>query len=271
MRCTFSGLLTHLMVLICGFTLAAAALGQAPIGELEVRGSVAVGQPDGVGMVRINNTSYTWFSGDRIEVRSGSAILTLDGGQSFGFLEGTQGSLRIEDERIIVDLDDGMLLYAIEGEEAELVVNKERFINLAAPSEQLEPCLGLNAVGLVHARNDDEIDIIVQSGILDGGTADGLQTRRVEPGEQVTFTEDEIIVTEIVLPEEVEEQLEEMEEGQSLPCMIWWLRQEEALGFISRLTAGQALAIGALIGGGAGYIFFDDETVCPVCPRPVSP
>ncbi len=271
MRWTLPGPLAPLLISVCGLIFVAPAQGQAPIGELEVRGSVSVGQPDGVGMVRINNTSYTWFSGDRIEVRSGSAILTLDGGQSFGFLEGTQGSLRVEDERIIIDLDDGMLLYAIEGEEAELVVNKERFINIAAPSGQLEPCLGLNAVGLVHARNSDEVDIIVQSGILDGGTADGQLTRRVEPGEQVTFTQSEIIVSEIVLPEEVEEQLEEMEEGQSLPCIIWWLRQEEALGFISRLTAGQALAIGALIGGGAGYIFFDDETVCPVCPRPVSP
>jgi len=251
------------------------AMGQAPIGELEVRGVAQLGQSDRTGTTRIADTTYTWFSGDRIQVTEGTALLMLDDGQSFAFLAGTEASVRTEEERIVIDLDDGMMLYAIEGEDVQVLVNQSRFVNLATPDGALEPCFGLNAAGLLNVMADDQLEVIVQAGVLEGATVDRSIEHTVQPGERVVFSPDSFDVTEIELPEEIQEQLEDMEDSDQLPCVVWWVREEQALGMIAGLTAGQTAAgvlIGAAVATGVYQIFFSDDDDAPFDPPdPVSP
>lgn len=269
-------LFARVALLVSGMVLATASMAQAPIGELEIRGSAEIGDPDGVGMVRINNSNYTWFSGDHIRMREGTAILTLDDDHSFGFVNGTEAALSIESDRVLIDLDAGMLLYAIEGNDVEVLVNQEHFVGLATASQELEPCHGLNAAGLLHVAGNFELEVIVQTGVLEGATNNGSVEYVVAPGERVLFTEDNFVVTEIELPADVEQQLADMGDSDSLPCIIWWQREEQALGVINGLTAGQAALIGGSIGAGVGVgvyrVYFEDDDDCPVCPPdPVTP
>ena len=261
--------------LLCALALLAMStttLAQVPVGELDVRGTAQLGQPDGIGMITIRDTTYTWFSGDRVEVESGAAILTLDDGHSFGFPEGTKATLSLDEDRIRVDLDSGMLLYAIEGEEVELQVQNGDFLHFARPAEALEPCLGLNATGLIHANADVENKVIVQTGELDGGTADRSVNYTVEPGKQVVFTPTDFIITDIELPEEVERELEDLEDSDQLPCIIWWAREEATRGLIGLMTPTTSFWLGTASGFSSYYILFDDdEEECPICPEPPSP
>ena len=247
------------------------AQAQVPIGELEVRGTVQIGQPDGTGMMRISNTTYSWFSGDRIEVQTGTAILTLDDDHSFGFPVGSDAVLSVDEDKILAELNAGMLLYAIEGEEVELQITSDDFLHVARPAEALEPCLGLNATGLVHSATNMENRVFVQTGELEGGTRDRAIEYVVEPGEKVVFTGSDYEVTEVELPEEVQRELEDMEDGDQLPCIIWWLKEESMRGLIGALTPGTAFWIGTATGITTYYIFFDDEDECPICPPPFTP
>ena len=271
-RTTIRALANALQSALVLLALSTTVQAQVPVGELDVRGSAQLGQPEGIGMVTVRDTTYTWFSGDRIEVQSGAAILTLDDGHSFGFPEGTKATLGLEEDRIRVDLDAGMLLYAIEGEEVELQVQNGDFLHFARPAGALEPCLGLNATGLIHANADIENKVIVQTGELDGGTSDRAIHYTVEPGEQVIFNTTGFVVTDIELPEEVERELEDLEDGSALPCIIWWLREEGARGLIGGLTPATSFWLGTAAGFATYQILFDeDEDECPICPDPPSP
>ncbi len=245
---------------------------QVPAGELEVRGSARVGQPDSIGMINVRDTTYSWFSGDRIEVSSGAAILSLNDDHSFGFPEGSEVTLDIEEERILAEVHSGMLLYAIEGEDIELQVGYGDFLHIARPADELQPCYGLNATGLVHAANEVESEVIVQTGELEGGTSDRSVQYVVEPGEKVVFSPTDVTVTEIELPEEVERELDDMEDSDQLPCIIWWLREEAARGAIGWFTPGTSFLLGTATGALTYHLLFDeDEEECPICPPPPSP
>lgn len=248
-----------------------AAHAEAPIGELEVRGTVQLGQANADGALRISNTTYSWYSGDRIEVRTGTAILTLEEGHSFGFPVGSDASLNIEEDRILVELNAGMLLYAIEGKDVELQITSDDFLHIARPANELQPCFGLNATGLVHSATNLENRVFVQTGELEGGTQDRSIDYVVEPGEQVIFTPSEYSVVEVELPEAVKQELEDLEDGDQLPCIIWWIKEEQMRGLIAALTPGTAFWIGTATGVTTYYIFFDDEEECPICPPPFSP
>ncbi len=266
----FPDFAARIALVVFGLFLAGNIMAQAPMGELEVRGVAELGQTDGIVTTRVANTTYTWFSGDRIQVSDGTALLTLDAGQSFAFLAGTEASVRTDEERVVIDLDSGMMLYAIEGEDVEVLVNQHRFVNLATPDSELEPCFGLNAAGLLNVIGDDELEVIVQAGILERATVDRAVEHTAQPGERVLFRPDSFEVTEIELPEEIRAQLEDMEDSDELPCIAWWAREEMARGMMAGRAGG--VLIGAAIGTGIYQVFFSDDDDAPFDPPdPVSP
>lgn len=252
------------VVAIAGLAFVGSAMAQMPSGTLDVRGTARVTEGATGETMTVRNTNYSWFSGDRIEVRDGYGILYLNEGNSFGMLEGTDVTLNVDNGTVSGNLESGDLIYAIEGEDRTLVIESEGFEYEARPAEDLAPCLGLTAAGLIQALDTSRDRVTVQSGELEGFNLDRTVERLVEPGEQYEFTQQAARRVEIDLPAEVEEQLDT--DRSALPCMVWWTRQEVAGGVIAGISqgAGIGIAISGAIGGYIGYrVVEDDEEPAP--------
>jgi hypothetical protein len=258
---------------LAGILLAGNVLAQVPSGTLDIRGTIQITQGGSGETITLTDTNYSWFSGDRIRVTDGYGILYLNEGNSFGFLTGTDATLSIDNGTITADLPEGDLIYALQGEDRELFVNSSEFTFEARPAEDLAPCLGLTAAGLVQAPSPARNRVTVQSGELEGFNGSRTVERLVEPGEQYEFTPQAARRIEIDLPPEVEDQLDT--ERSALPCMVWWLRQEAA-GPVIAGAGASAGTIGIGIVGGAtaasvgSRIIGDDDDDDPD-PDPVSP
>jgi hypothetical protein len=259
------------LAVLAGLLLAGNVMAQVPSGTLDVRGTIRITQGGSGETLTLNNTNYSWYSGDRIQVTDGYGILYLNEGNSFGFLRGTDATVTIDNGTITAQLPSGDLVYALEGEDRELIVQAPQFTYEARPAEDLAPCLGLTAAGLVQAMVPERNRVTVQSGELEGFNRSRSVERLVEPGEQYEFTQQAARRIEVELPPEVEEQLDT--DRSALPCMVWWIRQEAAAGAIAGLSAGAGSAVGiGVVTGAAGYVGYriidddDDED-----PEPVSP
>lgn len=230
--------------------LAGSALAQAPSGTLDIRGTVNITQGASGETIRLSDSNYSWFSGDRIQVTNGYGILYLNDGASFGLLNGTDATVTIDNGTITAQLPSGDLVYALEGEDRELLVQAEQFVFEARPAQDLAPCLGLTAAGLVQRLAPTRNRITVQSGELEGYNDTRTVEQLVDPGEQYEFTPQAARRVEIDLPPEVEEQLDT--DRSALPCMVWWLREEAAAGIIAGAGAGSGGVGIAVVGGLAG-------------------
>lgn len=260
-------------LILITLAMAGNSIAQAPAGDLRVTGVVQITQAGTDSTMRVADTNYSWFSGDRITVQRGHAILYLNDGNSIGLLEGSDVALEVANEQIFATLDSGMLLYALEGEDRVLEVTSDEFQFEARPVESLAPCLGLTAVGLIDASQPTIDRVTVQSGRLEGQSSTGRVQRMVEPGEQVEFTSQAARLVELELPADVAEQLDGSDRT-AVPCMVWWARQEAAAAAIAGAGAGfNANTIGAILYGAAGVyvgseIISDDDEEDPT---PVSP
>jgi len=244
------------------------AIGQVPVGNLEVQGSARIAEGASERAMTISDTSYSWFSGDRIQTTRGHAILYLNDGNSFGFLEGTDATLSVDNGTVTVTLQSGGLVYAIEGGDRELVVNTDGFTYQAEPDSDLVPCLGLNATGLFEIMGSQRNRVTVQSGRVEGRNVARTVEQQVSPGEQYEFLPQQVRRVELTIPPEVEEQLDD--DRSAVPCMVWWLQRDTAAAAIASTTAnrGIGIAIAVAAAGTAVAIIADDE---PDDPEPVSP
>ncbi|WP_376694367.1 hypothetical protein [Wenzhouxiangella sp. EGI_FJ10409] len=257
--------------LVASAFMAGSAMAQAPSGTLDVRGSVSVTQGGSGNTITVRDSNYSWFSGDRVQVRNGYGILHLNEGNSFAFIEGTDATLTIDNGTISGTLDAGDLIYALEGEDKELLIDAGDFQFEARPAGDLAPCLGLTAAGLIQLVDTSLNRVTVQSGELDGRNRQRTVQRLVEPGEQYEFTPQAARRVELELPPEVEEQLDT--DRSALPCMVWWTRQEVAGAAIAGLSSGSgvALAFSGVIGSYIGYEIIDGGDDDDEDPDPVSP
>ncbi|WP_376697512.1 hypothetical protein [Wenzhouxiangella sp. EGI_FJ10305] len=254
----------------CALVLLAGNLAaQMPSGTLEVRGSVQITEGASGESMTVRDTNYSWFSGDRIQVRNGYGILYLNEGNSLGLLEGTDATLTIDNDTISGTLESGDLIYAIEGEDRELVVKSGEFEFNAMPAGDLAPCLGLTAAGLIQAIASTRNRVVVQSGELLGYNQPRTVERRVAPGEKYEFTPQAARRLELDLPPEVEEKIDT--DRSALPCMVWWMQEEVAGAAIAGLTAGSRIGLGiaGISGATIGYQIIDDDD--DQDPDPVSP
>ena len=259
-------------VLAASILIAGSALAQAPSGTLDVRGAINITQGSTGNTITVRDSNYSWFSGDRISVQEGYGILYLNEGNSFGFIEGTDATLTVDNGTISGTLASGDLIYALEGEDRELLIDSGDFRFEARPAGDIAPCLGLTAAGLIQAVDSALNRVTVQSGELDGFNQPRTVERLVEPGEQYEFTAQAARRVELDLPPEIEEQLDT--DRSALPCMVWWTRQEVAGAAIAGLSSGSGVALGFVgaVGGTLGYqIIGDDDDDEDPDPDPVSP
>jgi len=244
---------------LIGITLGAmgfvSAFAGEPLGELDVRGQVHIGQQAGSGTMSVRDTSYGWFNGDRIDTRSGHAVLNLDEGGSFGFGEDTKASLGVEDGRISIDLESGVMLYAIDGDAAELAVSSGDYQFSTRSGEARAIAVASDtpmSAGMIEVLEDGEVRVTVHEGLMMAGDSTGVLQYQVDTGEAVEFSGTE--------PRHVEVQVEaartEADGGDD--GAAHWMRDNSGL-------AGMLIVAGAF---GVSAIVFDDDDDDP---EPVSP
>ena len=231
-----------------------AAFAAGPLGELEVRGSVQVGQQADNGTVAVRDTTYGWFSGDRIDTRSGHALLNLDDGGSFGFGENTMASLSAENGRISVELESGVMLYAIVGDAAELAVASGDYSFNTRSGEARPVAVASDApvsAGMIEVLEDGEVRVTVHEGLMMANDVTGSLQYQVGHGEAVEFAGTE--------PRQVEVQVEVARSEDSNPDgVLYWIRNNPE-------AAGALIGVAAF--GTYGMVFRSDDDD----PEPVSP
>lgn len=243
-----------IVALAIGVMGATAAMAAGPIGELDVRGNVQIGQQGNDGTVTVHETTYGWFSGDRINTRSGHAVLNLDeAGASFGFGKNTEARLSSDGGRISVELESGVILYAVEGDAAELSVasGEYRFSTTSSEARPMQVASELPmSAGMIEVLEDGEVRVTVREGVMMAADVSGALHYRVGTGEAVAFAGTE--------PRQVQVQAGAARDDDDDRGIAAWIRNNPAL-------TGLIIAVGAY---GAYKIFFDDDDDDP---EPVSP
>lgn len=235
-----------------GLTAASAA---GPLGELEVRGQVRVGQQADDAVVTVSDTTYGWFSGDRIDTRSGHAVLSLDEGGSFGFGQKTAATLSSDGGRISVNLESGVMLYAIEGDATELAVASGDY-SFTTRSGEAEPvAVAADAPvssGMIEVLEDGEVRVSVHAGVMTASDSTGSLFYQVDTGDAVEFSGSEVRQVEV----QVEAARGDEDDGGNR--VVAWIQENPAL-------TGLMVAAGAF---GVYRVFFHDDDDDP---EPVSP
>ncbi len=136
-----------------------------PIGELDVQGVAVVTKESG-GSVRVSNGTYTWFSGDRVENRSGQSLLILDNGTSFGFGENTQATVSLSEDATVVDIHQGSVLYTSEDDQEIQFLSGDAYLSnrLSNPPECVLGPVG--SVGLIQLQDNGDSRVEVLEGVL---------------------------------------------------------------------------------------------------------
>jgi hypothetical protein len=179
-----------------------AAIAQSPVGELEVQGRASVASEGSDGAIRLVDTTYGWMSGDRVETRSGTAILNLDGGASLGFGENSAGDVSVEDGVVSVQLDSGTMLYALDDQTAELAVTsgEYRFSTQPRGAQAIEVSReSRGAAGMIEVGEEGVVEVDVRSGVLSSTNASGSLQYQVASGESVAFDGADVRQVEVQL------------------------------------------------------------------------
>ena len=132
-----------------------------PIGELVAEETAVVTKESG-GSLTISDGTYTWFSGDRIDNRSGPSRLALDNGTSFGFQDATEATISVNDEITVVEIHRGAVVYASPDEHEVQIVSGEAFLTNRVTNP---PVCILGPVGsagevTLMADGDSRVDVL---------------------------------------------------------------------------------------------------------------
>lgn len=138
-----------------------------PVGKLDVQGTAVVTKASG-GTVTINNSTYTWFSGDQVTNRSGQSLLILDNGASFGLGEQAQASVSVTDELTSIDINQGSVLFTTEANQpVELQYQGLRLVT-RADNLPNDAATAAASVGLIQPVETDAPSSAVQVEMLEG-------------------------------------------------------------------------------------------------------
>ena len=227
-----------------------------PAGELEVRGQATITQADGT-QLPLRDTQYTLFSGDRVAVRNGQALLTLEEGSTLGMSAGSTISV-VSEGGLEVTLHQGGLVYSVEDVAgvAHMVLPEA---TLCTDPNQTD---GPSSVGTIEANAEGTL-VGVFEGVLvvcDDGLLAG---ERINAGDRVMITNAGLTpVTGQAGALGVSEPVAATNTTattNTLSAIGQWMANNPVL-------AGLAVAAGAT---GTYYVVFRDDSSEPE--RPVSP
>lgn len=255
---TLSGLFAGALIAL-GLTLAGAAAA-GPAGSLEIHGQVRIAQADSDTYMRLSSSRYTWFSGDRIDTRGGTAILDLDHGVSIGFPRATRASLQRDGDVIRVDLETGALLYAIPESRQELVITtRDAVLSTRPDGEYMRVSApGPGSFGIVQRLDDGQLRVTVRDGTMSVGDHDGNTYYQVEANQRVNFAGEGpgMVIAQIEAitppPEPDPEVVAEPEPEPAPPEPAPGGVNPMVIGGLALAGAGLAAAAGGGGGGGGG-------------------
>lgn len=174
-----------------GAAFAASPAVGSPIGTLQSEGRFQVVAADSDKAVTINQSEYTFFSGDTVIASSGDAVLNLNGGGGLGFPKGSRATVvQAENGGFETEVVEGALLYAFpEGREnfvfrvGNFTVHGQapevRSMQVARQGESVG-----TSVGTIERLSDGNIKATVRSGALHIRNGDSVRYQ-VSAGESV--------------------------------------------------------------------------------------
>ncbi len=150
-----------LCVLFVATTTGVSAEVIRPIGELVAEETAVITKESG-GSVTISDGTYTWFSGDRIDNRSGPSRLALDNGISFGFQDATEATISVNDEVTVIEIHRGAVVYASPDEHEVQILSGEAVLTNRVTNP---PVCILGPVGsagevMLMADGDSRVDVL---------------------------------------------------------------------------------------------------------------
>ncbi len=196
---SISGLLASLMLAV-GVAATSVALA-APVGNLDIQGNARIAQQGSDSFIRLSNTRHAWFSGDRIDTGTGTAILDLDAGANIGFAHNTRAALTMEQGVVRVDLEAGAVLYAIPESRIELVVTSGEYRLTTRPdAEYLRVSApGPGSFGIVQRLENGELQITVRDGVMAVADHAGEVHHQVQANQRVNLSGEEpgVVIAQI--------------------------------------------------------------------------
>jgi len=178
-------------VLSAGFiSLAASSALANPVGHLQIDGRVDVQASGTSEAVQISQADYTVFSGDRIATRSGSTVLTLNGGGALGLAPSSSASVTSDhsDGEMNVNLENGTLLFSLPSSANAVRISLGGFV--LRPQPRGTWALRVNSggaddlVGMVRRLDDGHIHVSVTDGELHLTSGKG-SVYRVRAGDEI--------------------------------------------------------------------------------------
>lgn len=155
--------------LVAGVLIGSASLVNAevawPVGELDVQGTAIITKASG-GSVTITNGTYTWFSGDQVENRSGQSLLILDNGASFGFGESTTATVVVAEDSTSVDLTQGSVLYTTTADNIIDITSGETSLSTQLTNPPVCTLGPVASVGLVQLDEGGVTEVQILEGAI---------------------------------------------------------------------------------------------------------
>ena len=122
-------LTTAAVVLACWASLAVAG----PLGELEIQGDVRLTQMGSSEAMTLSNTTYSWFSGDRVATGNSPVSLRMGSGNSLAIGPNSEVTLTRDADYLRAELSRGSLAYLFQSNGMALRVNGSE----ALPTDRL--------------------------------------------------------------------------------------------------------------------------------------
>src|SRR6056297_2796626 len=180
---TFSRTIIALAIAVWTVT----AIASTPIGTLQSEGRFQVIAQDGDQPVRLNQTDYTFFSGDTVIAARDDAVLNLNRGGGFGFPKGSRVTVaQTENGGFEANIAEGSLLYAFPEGRDNFVFRVGNFtIHGQAPEvRSMQVARDGASVGTIERLADGNIKASVRSGALHIRNGDSVRYQ-VSAGESV--------------------------------------------------------------------------------------
>src|SRR6056297_716583 len=180
---TFSRTIIALAIAVWTVT----AIASTPIGTLQSEGRFQVIAQDGDQPVRLNQTDYTFFSGDTVIAARDDAVLNLNRGGGFGFPKGSRVTVaQTENGGFEANIAEGSLLYAFPEGRDNFVFRVGNFtIHGQAPEvRSMQVARDGASVGTIERLADGNIKASVRSGALHIRKGDTVRYQ-VSAGESV--------------------------------------------------------------------------------------
>lgn len=139
------------------------------LGTLEAEGAYELRASGTSEFVRFNQSGATWYAGDTLRTRGGSAVLNLDAGGGLGLHEQSQATvMQAADGELQIELAQGKLLYALPDARRPMVVRAGNFTLSTAADEAVRTNVnaGDQFIGAVQRLADGNLRIEVRSGQL---------------------------------------------------------------------------------------------------------